>query len=107
MTIPVSFNYAHSMMVITDLQGSEIFLSSTIKHKEYLVQTIWHITSALSVYSFLIISIRSDVLPVIAIMFHTGQIMVSYEHFHSILQLSIPCILCITCTVYYTIPRNI
>jgi len=107
MTVPVSFNNAHSLMAIRDLQRSKIFLSSTINHKEYLVQTIWHITSALSVYSFLIISIRSDVLPVTAIMFHTGQIMVSYKHFHSILQLSIPCIFCITCTVYYTIPRNI
>ena len=67
-------------MDITDLQRSEIFWSSTTKHKEYLVWTIWHITSALLIYSFLITSIHSDVLPVIAVMFHTAKIMVSYKY---------------------------
>jgi hypothetical protein len=92
MTIPVPFNNAYSLMAVTYLQRSEIFSSSTIKHKEYLVWIIWHITSALLIYSFLIISIHSDVLPVTAIMFHTGKTMVTSKHFYSILKLSIPCI---------------
>jgi len=101
MTIPASFNNAYSLMAIRDLQRSKIFLSSTTKHKEYLVWTIWHLISTLLIYSFLIISIHSDVLPAIAIMFHTGKIMISYKHFHSILKLSILCIFYVTRTIYY------
>jgi hypothetical protein len=90
MKIAVPFNNAYSLTALTDLQRSEIFLSSTVKHNENLVWIIWHITSALLIYSHPILSIHSDVLPVIPIMFHTGKTMVSNKHFHSILKLSIP-----------------